>query len=215
MSPLGRQHLVPPKDNLPPDFCSGGPNDDQGRLGHNRPHRIFDLSLTVYSSISRKSMDLTHQPGAVAGPVQSEVTLFLTDATCPSGEAACFLPTLVASTNPQSEEETDVLVNHTLRDASQPLDTPVTCPAKALTPAQRQRLALDALAGPTPVTRLAQQHQVSRKFVYHQAHKAQQVLEDAFTTDPPVRDDRVLFSLPVTNPDISSLLSSISLMSIR
>jgi hypothetical protein len=91
-----------------------------------------------------------------------------------------------------------VLAHHTLPDAPQPLDTPLTCPAKALTPAQRQRLALDALNGSTPIARLAQQHQVSRKFVYHQAHKAQHALEDTFTTEPPARHDRVLFYLPVT-----------------
>jgi hypothetical protein len=91
-----------------------------------------------------------------------------------------------------------VLVHHTLPDASRPLDTPVPCPAKALTPPQRQRLALDALTGSAPLSQLAQQHQVSRKFISHQAHKAQQALDDAFTTDRPVPDDRVLFYLPVT-----------------
>jgi hypothetical protein len=91
-----------------------------------------------------------------------------------------------------------VPVHHTPSGPSQPLDTPATCPAKALTAAQRQRLALNVLAGSQPVAQLAQQHQVSRKFVYHQAHKAQQALDDTFTTDRPDRDDRVLFSLPVT-----------------
>lgn len=91
-----------------------------------------------------------------------------------------------------------MLVHHTLPDASRPLDTPVSCPAKALTPPQRQRLALDALTDATPIAQLAQQHRVSRKFIYHQAHKAQQALDDTFTTDRPVRDDRVLFYLPVT-----------------
>jgi hypothetical protein len=65
-----------------------------------------------------------------------------------------------------------------------------------LAPAQRQRLAVDALAGTQPITRLAQDHDVSRKFVYQQAAKAQQALDQAFA---PVRDDqRVLFYLPVT-----------------
>jgi hypothetical protein len=70
------------------------------------------------------------------------------------------------------------------------------CPAQALAPAQRQRLAVEALAGSQPITRLAQDHEVSRKFVYQQAGKAQQALDDAFA---PVRDDqRVLFYLPIT-----------------
>ena len=89
-----------------------------------------------------------------------------------------------------------MLVHLTLPDASQPLDTPADCPAKTLTPAQRQRLALDALTGSAPISQLAQQHQVSRKFVYQQADKAQQALDEAFA---PVREDqRVLFYLPVT-----------------
>jgi hypothetical protein len=91
-----------------------------------------------------------------------------------------------------------VLVHLTLPDPSEPLDTPATCPAKALTAPQRQRLALNVLTGSRPVAQLAQQHQVSRKFVYHQAHMAQQALDDTFTTERPARDDRVLFYLPVT-----------------
>ncbi len=69
-------------------------------------------------------------------------------------------------------------------------------PARALPPAARQQLALDALAG-QPITGLARDHEVSRKFVYQQATKAEQALAEAFTPPPP-DDDRVLFSLPVT-----------------
>ena len=55
---------------------------------------------------------------------------------------------------------------------------------------------MDALAGSESLSRLAQDHDVSRKFVYQQADKAQQALDQAFA---PVRDDqRVLFYLPVT-----------------
>jgi hypothetical protein len=91
-----------------------------------------------------------------------------------------------------------VLSHHTLPNGSQSLGTPAACPAKELTPPQRQRLALDALTGSAPLSRIAQQHQVSRKFIYHQAHKAQQALDDAFTPDRPTGDDRVLFYLPIT-----------------
>ena len=76
-----------------------------------------------------------------------------------------------------------------------PLAKVPSCPAQELAPAQRQRLALDALAGNQPVARLAEDHDVSRKFVSQQADKAQPALAQAF---PPARDDqRVLFSLPV------------------
>jgi hypothetical protein len=91
-----------------------------------------------------------------------------------------------------------VLVHHTLPDGSQPLDAPTPCPAKGLDPSQRQRLALDVLTGSAPLSRIAQQHQVSRKFIYHQAHKAQQALDHAFAPEPPAGDDQVLFYLPVT-----------------
>jgi hypothetical protein len=105
-----------------------------------------------------------------------------------------------------------VLAHLTLRDVSLPLDTPAPCPAKALTPAQRQQLALDALTDSTPLSQLAQQHQVSRKFVYHQAHKAQQALDDAFTNDPPARGDRVLFYLPVTKAWIRQFVLALVLI---
>jgi hypothetical protein len=70
------------------------------------------------------------------------------------------------------------------------------CPAQELAPAQRQRLAVEALAGSRPITRLAQEREVSRTFVYRQADKAQQALDGAFT--PAREDQRVLFYLPVT-----------------
>jgi hypothetical protein len=114
--------------------------------------------------------------------------------------------------DPQPQEETDVLVHHTPPDGSQPLDTPTTCPAKQLDPSQRQRLALDALTGSAPLSQLAQQHQVSRKFIYHQAHKAQQALDDTFTTDRPVPDDRVLFYLPVTKAWIRQFVLALVLI---
>jgi hypothetical protein len=106
-----------------------------------------------------------------------------------------------------------VLVHLTLPDSSEPLGTPATCPAKALTPAQRQRLALNVLTGSRPVAQLAQQHQISRKFVYHQAHKAQQALDDTFTTEPPARDDRVLFYLPVTKGWLRQFVLALVLIS--
>jgi len=71
-----------------------------------------------------------------------------------------------------------------------------TCPAQALAPAQRQLLAVEALARTQPISHLAAAHQVSRKFVYQQADQAEAALHQAF--DPAPVDDRVLFHLPVT-----------------
>ena len=69
-------------------------------------------------------------------------------------------------------------------------------PAKTLGPQQRQRLAVDALAGTLPITELADQNHVSRKFVYRQQDIANNALANAF--EPPTIDNTVLFHLPVT-----------------
>src|SRR5260370_10424091 len=71
------------------------------------------------------------------------------------------------------------------------------CPAKAMGVEQRQRLAIDALSGTCTITSLAEQGEVSRKFVYQQAAVAQEALDQAFAPAP-TGDDEVLFQLPVT-----------------
>jgi len=73
---------------------------------------------------------------------------------------------------------------------------PYRCPAKALDPAQRQELAVQALAGEIPISKLAEHAQVSRQFVHRQKNLAQEALHDAFHS--PADDDQVLFHLPVT-----------------
>lgn len=69
-------------------------------------------------------------------------------------------------------------------------------PARQLTAQQRQALSLAALAGPVPLSHLAANHQVSRKFCYQQVHKAKEALDQAFAPAKP--DSKVLFHLPVT-----------------
>ena len=68
--------------------------------------------------------------------------------------------------------------------------------AKNLPPRARQALAVAALAGKTPVSRLAASIGVSRKFVYQQSEKANNALDQAFANDR--SDEEVLFYLPVT-----------------
>jgi hypothetical protein len=65
-----------------------------------------------------------------------------------------------------------------------------------LGPSQRLTLGLHALAGTQTITDLADDFEVSRKFVYQQADTAQTALEEAFAAE--VADDHVLFQLPVT-----------------
>ena len=72
---------------------------------------------------------------------------------------------------------------------------PNTCTAKTLGPGQRLILGVQALAGHQNITRLADDADVSRKFVYQQAALAQSALDDAFASSLP--DDHVLFYLPV------------------
>ena len=52
------------------------------------------------------------------------------------------------------------------------------------------------LAGAQPVSDLAREHEVSRKFLYQQAHIAQEALDQAFASSSKLDD--VLFELPVT-----------------
>ena len=69
-------------------------------------------------------------------------------------------------------------------------------PAQRLLPQERRDLAVQVLAGAQPVSDLAREHEVSRKFLYQQAHTAQDALTQVFSPDPNSED--VLFYLPVT-----------------
>jgi hypothetical protein len=82
-------------------------------------------------------------------------------------------------------------------------------PAQLLSPQERRQIALDALAG-VGISHLAEQHQVSRKFIYQQLHQAHQGLEGAF--DPPQPPKDLLFWLPVTKPWLRSLVLSLTLV---
>ena len=61
-----------------------------------------------------------------------------------------------------------------------PVYVDASCPAKRLLPQQRQDLAIQVLAGTETVSELARQHEVSRKFLYQQAHTAEEALSEAF-----------------------------------
>lgn len=73
---------------------------------------------------------------------------------------------------------------------------PNHCTAKTLGAGERLSLGVQALAGHRTITGLADEANVSRKFVYQQANIAQAALGDAFATTQ--ADDQVLFHLPVT-----------------
>ena len=77
-------------------------------------------------------------------------------------------------------------------------------PAQRLLPQERRDLAIQVLAGAQPVSDLAREHEVSRKFLYQQAHTAQDALTRAF--DPEPKTEKVLFYLPVTKSWLRQLV---------
>ncbi len=83
-------------------------------------------------------------------------------------------------------------------------------PAQRLLPQERRDLAVQVLAGAQPVSDLAREHEVSRKFLYQQAHTADEALARAFNPEP--RDEDVLFRLPVTKAWLHQLVLELVLV---
>ena len=83
-------------------------------------------------------------------------------------------------------------------------------PAQRLLPQERQALAVQVLAGAQPVSDLAREHEVSRKFLYQQAHTAEQALGHAFA--PSSTPEDVLFYLPVTKAWLRQLVLALVLI---
>ena len=101
-------------------------------------------------------------------------------------------------------------MNHTHAISVEAIPPSTPFPASQMPPKQRKELAIMVLAHTEPVTTVAQHHQVSRKFLYQQAHKAEAALEEAFVEPPD--DQRVLFYLPVTTAWIRMCVVSLLLM---
>lgn len=93
--------------------------------------------------------------------------------------------------------------------AAQPLAV-APCAAAVLSPQQRQRIALDVLAG-QPIAQLARRHHVSRKFIRAQRKLALAALGRAFAPqDAPPQG--VLFYLPVTRAWLEQLTLALVLI---
>ena len=88
--------------------------------------------------------------------------------------------------------------------------SPALSVAASLSPATRKEIGLKAVARTVPISSLANQHQVSRKFVYQQGDKAQQALDESFA--PSQGDDDVLFHLPVTKNWLFQLILGLVLI---
>jgi hypothetical protein len=76
---------------------------------------------------------------------------------------------------------------------------------------QRQAIGVEALAGTQSITGLAEEYVVSRKFVYQQAHKAEQALGEAFSAGQAGDEDK-LFDLSVTKLWLRSLVLGLLLI---
>lgn len=82
--------------------------------------------------------------------------------------------------------------------------------AANLPPAARKNLAIEVLSKTEPISHLAEQHQVSRKFLYQQGHKADKALEEAFSFSN--NEQEVLFYLPVTQTWLFQLILALILI---
>jgi transcriptional antiterminator len=89
---------------------------------------------------------------------------------------------------------TEIINNISSDDAS--ISNSTKHPAELLDFTARQQIAIEGLSGTKPISHLAQEHQVSRKFVSNQIDKAKDALEDKFSSKN--SDDNILFYIPVT-----------------
>ena len=88
--------------------------------------------------------------------------------------------------------------------------SPAISAAANLSPTTRKAIGIEAVARTVPISHLADQHQVSRKFVYQQESKAQQALDESFA--PSKGNDDVLFHLPVTKNWLFQLILGLVLI---
>jgi hypothetical protein len=82
--------------------------------------------------------------------------------------------------------------------------------AAKLPEGERKDLAILALARSQTISELAARHEVSRKFIYQQAHKARVALDDAFS--PATPEDGVLFQFTVTKAWLRQVIVALPLM---
>ena len=69
--------------------------------------------------------------------------------------------------------------------------------ASMLSSHKRKELAVKALSGKSTITRLAEEANTSRKFIYSQKRRGMEALDTAFSEEKG-DEEKVLFYLPVT-----------------
>ncbi len=82
--------------------------------------------------------------------------------------------------------------------------------ASGLHPHQRQQLAVQVLSKQETISQIAQQEQVSRKFLYQQKAIAEGALTSAFEKKEPSKE--VLYYLPVTQQWLFQLILALILI---
>ncbi len=86
---------------------------------------------------------------------------------------------------------------------------PQSSAAARMDPRERKRLAVEGIAHSQPLSALARENEVSRKFLYKQIDTAEQALDGAFGAPP--KDDRVLFHIPVTKAWLQQIVLCLTL----
>jgi hypothetical protein len=82
--------------------------------------------------------------------------------------------------------------------------------AATLRPETRQQIAIEALAKSTPISHLAIEYEVSRKFIYQQSDQAKRSLDESF--EPTTPAEQVLFHLPITKAWLFQLILGLVLI---
>jgi len=80
--------------------------------------------------------------------------------------------------------------------------------ATLMGPSERRDLAVQGMARTQPLSSLARENDVSRKFVYSQIDRAARALDSVFRADEQADDDKVLFQIPVTTRWLRQLVLS-------
>ena len=83
--------------------------------------------------------------------------------------------------------------------------------ASTLSSHARKGLAVEALSGKSTITRLAEETNTSRKFIYSQKRKAMEALDAAFSEEKG-NEEKVLFYLPVIKSWLKQLVIALILI---
>lgn len=91
------------------------------------------------------------------------------------------------------------------------LKTIKICKAKSLSQNKRKEIALKSISGTRKITDLAEEEEVSRKFIYHQQEIAKSAIDNAFS-DKKENEEEVLFYIPVTKSWLMQVILGLSLL---